>query len=785
MQLSVFMLILLIGVTQASSPCDLVRCGSNTVCKEKAIVECNKNEACQTKIAPVCVSKIKSGVCPMQNITEISESNCRDDSDCESILKCCPSNKNSYCFKPCRQMFCKCVAGSKQVFINNRKGCPVCTCVKDTDTDDNVCELPKDQGLCKARFIRYYYNSMTKQCENFFYGGCRGNKNNFFTKKACEINCQPKKSVTVSKCFQDPKKGICRGNLERFFYNSTANECQKFIYGGCQSNENNFVTKKACESECQNSVESNTELDSKKFDKEICNLKSDTGPCFAHFERYFFNNQTKKCEKFVYGGCQGNDNRFSTLEKCKESCSNTANITEEKDTFDVQSCKLRKDPGPCLAYLEMFFFNDDTKKCEKFVYGGCKGNENRFQTVEECENSCSSEQDNDKVDNICTLKSDSGKCHGYFERYFYNNTAKTCQMFIYGGCQGNENNFESLYECDQKCPTNKKPEEIIDDKQPTDVFDKQTCKLEKDSGPCFAYFEMWYFNIDKNKCEKFVYGGCKGNGNRFPTEQQCLNSCKDDNRIIEMSDLCRLEKETGRCEGYFERYFYNETAKQCQQFIYGGCDGNANNFESLVECNEMCSLPAAPVNDQNICKLPSETGPCLGYIPMFYFNFNSGRCESFIYGGCRGNENRFETIEECENSCSNKDEIYIDSEDKCQLEADTGKCRGYFKKYFYNKHTKSCEMFIYGGCGGNRNNFDSIKECNQECGSPNTESNVSDNAIDPCTEDKYSGQCFAYIERFYYDKLTNKCETFVYGGCDANGNNFETQKACEAKCLKK
>jgi hypothetical protein len=56
-----------------------------------------------------------------------------------------------------------------------------------------------------------------------------------------------------------------------------------------------------------------------------------------------------------------------------------------------------------------------------------------------------------------------------------------------------------------------------------------------------------------------------------------------------------------------------------------------------------------------ICLLNKVTGPCKAYMPRFWYNVITNTCEKFIYGGCDGNENRFNTIAECQKKCQLKD----------------------------------------------------------------------------------------------------------------------------------
>jgi hypothetical protein len=52
-----------------------------------------------------------------------------------------------------------------------------------------ICDLPQKTGPCRGSFRKYFYNGATGQCEKFTYGGCKGNLNNFDTKAECENRC--------------------------------------------------------------------------------------------------------------------------------------------------------------------------------------------------------------------------------------------------------------------------------------------------------------------------------------------------------------------------------------------------------------------------------------------------------------------------------------------------------------------------------------------------------------------------------------------------------------------
>ena len=58
--------------------------------------------------------------------------------------------------------------------------------------------------------------------------------------------------------------------------------------------------------------------------------------------------------------------------------------------------------------------------------------------------------------------------------------------------------------------------------------------------------------------------------------------------FLARTDICLLPPDAGLCDGVFFKYFYNDTNGNCEVFAYGGCDGNANRFDTLEECRASC-----------------------------------------------------------------------------------------------------------------------------------------------------------------------------------------------------
>jgi len=363
---------------------------------------------------------------------------------------------------------------------------------------------------------RWYFNKDTKNCEQFTFGGCLPNENNFFTESECENACEayiphqelddlsdkiqaraaPVEDIENDGCNDEAfVVGRCRAMLNRWSWNPESLACEKFVFGGCDGNGNNFPSKKKCDKKCSylasqrvmqlDAVESEEEEEEEENEEDPvekvdpCTEQKDQGRCRARFDRFYFNSKTGDCEAFTYGGCEGNGNNFQTVQLCRQKCLKTngemqndavdeeeeeAEEDEEENVVpaagpETDACGLKADAGFCRGYFQSWYF--DGEECKTFVYGGCQGNANRFQSKEECENVCKndepifgrnfefSESNNDDEKPVCEQPIFTGPCRAMYPKFAFD--GKNCVPFMYGGCMGNQNNFGSEAQCRQKC----------------------------------------------------------------------------------------------------------------------------------------------------------------------------------------------------------------------------------------------------------------------------------------------------------------------------------------------
>ncbi|KAK0182978.1 hypothetical protein PV327_001057 [Microctonus hyperodae] len=56
----------------------------------------------------------------------------------------------------------------------------------------------------------------------------------------------------------------------------------------------------------------------------------------------------------------------------------------------------------------------------------------------------------------------------------------------------------------------------------------------------------------------------------------------------EAEEICNEPRVAGSCNMGLKRVYYNTSTNQCRFFNYGGCDGNRNNFQTVEECTKVC-----------------------------------------------------------------------------------------------------------------------------------------------------------------------------------------------------
>ncbi|CAL4096321.1 unnamed protein product [Meganyctiphanes norvegica] len=152
------------------------------------------------------------------------------------------------------------------------------------------------------------------------------------------------------------------------------------------------------------------------------------------------------------------------------------------------------------------------------------------------------------------------------------------------------------------------------------------------------------------------------------------------------------------------------------------------------------------------------------------------------------------------------------SRDVCNMQVDGGSptmddgssCGPSKEAWYYRSENDDCNYFIYAGCGGNKNRFNSLTDCEKTCQikppcphlscpeSCNPPTRDRNNCIKctcskgqkrrVCNKPRERGNGRALMQRWGWDAKTKSCIDFSYGGLPGNDNNFGTEKECKDFC---
>lgn len=235
---------------------------------------------------------------------------------------------------------------------------------------------------------------------------------------------------------------------------------------------------------------------------------------------------------------------------------------------------------------------------------------------------------------------------------------------------------------------------------------------------------------------------------------------------IKRPSVCDLPRDPGPCKARIPAWFFEQQTSTCTRFYYGGCGDNRNRFESKEMCKKTCRQHKGR---PSLCDSRPDTGPCKARIPAFYFDPLTGTCKSFIYGGCGGNKNCFTSQDTCFETCS-------PSVSPCKLPLDPGPCQYRVAAWFFDRSTKSCKHFIYGGCGGNENRFRSEKDCREKCLAGKRPTPV-------CSRDLHIRSCIKGPQ-WYFNASLGSCNKLPIRKCSTSANKFETCVECVQTCTR-
>ncbi|PAV74633.1 hypothetical protein WR25_25636 isoform D [Diploscapter pachys] len=357
------------------------------------------------------------------------------------------------------------------------------------------------------------------------------------------------------------------GISTRYYYNPTDGQCHPFTYNGFLGNFNNFINQADCQIFCSRlqcahgnplTNGNGTPQRCQRDAETLCTEPLRIGDCKQSVRQFWYNAEIRTCEPFQYTGCQGNNNRFNSLNECQSYCKNInaePKCPQGRAYVDFSGKFLQCGDGLgtniCPANFECTF--------DGLVHGCCPS---KAYT--------------------CSLQLSKGVAcgSGSSYRYYYNNQAKECQSFLFMGCDGNSNNFPSAEKCQNYC------EIAVCPNGGTPLRTNSKVRSCSSIEPCPSGYDCSV--VDSNG---------------VTTRRCCPSKVSICSKPPQMGLLPKCSSGTGQI-----RYYFNMALQTCSSYTSNGCDTSLNSFNTLQECEDFCWSSGCTLGD-TVYKDPNSNRP--------------------------------------------------------------------------------------------------------------------------------------------------------------------------------
>ncbi|XP_072309096.1 amyloid beta precursor like protein 2 isoform X5 [Eucyclogobius newberryi] len=127
----------------------------------------------------------------------------------------------------------------------------------------------------------------------------------------------------------------------------------------------------------------------------------------------------------------------------------------------------------------------------------------------------------------------------------------------------------------------------------------------------------------------------------------------DEDEVVEETEAPAAELPTQKGESALEEEDEEEEEEEDEEeYHYVYEDEDVEKEESDKKENSRMSQDDKILEEvKAVCTLEAETGPCRASMPRWHFDMSQRKCVRFTYGGCAGNRNNFDSEEYCMSVC--------------------------------------------------------------------------------------------------------------------------------------